>query len=249
VPDDSRSLTLAELELARPLVERSIGRELRHAERVVDVFKLTAALERGKADLAKAIKDEQKRMIRRAVLAGKKPIRIKMTDAMRAPLERLRRIGQKEARAELIRAGYDLSGRSFVANPAPGPEGWADYIRKELAVLSVRVEAKRVEVTAAGAAQAAVIDALYAIPGSLGIASKVVSTALDEGMAMTFADVADIVSGWEYSAVLDGGTCPACEGEDGNVYATWEEAESMVPNGDCDGGGSCRCGLIPLGPL
>ena len=83
MPDDSGSLTLAELELARPLVERSIGRELRHSERVVDVFKLTAALEKAKADLFKAIRAEQRRAVRAAVLAGKRKVTLKHTAAMR----------------------------------------------------------------------------------------------------------------------------------------------------------------------
>jgi hypothetical protein len=68
-------------------------------------------------------------------------------------------------------------------------------------------------------------------------------------MAMTFAGVADIVSGWEYSAVLDGGTCGECESMDGEVFASWEEIEVLTPNPDCEGGGSCRCGAIPLGPV
>src|ERR1035437_1382570 len=108
VPDDSGSLTLAELELARPLVERSIGRELRHSERVVDVFGLVHALERAKADLAKAIKAEQRRAARAVVLGGKRKIALKHTAAMREPLDRLRRLGQREAIAELRRAGYDV---------------------------------------------------------------------------------------------------------------------------------------------
>ena len=249
MPDADGHLTLAELELARPLVERSIGRELRHTERVVDVFKLTAALEKAKADLTQAIKAEQRRAVRKVVLGSSRKIRLDFTPAMRAPLERLVGIGKREARAELLRAGYDLSGRSFVANMRPGPGGWAAYGRKELAALSVRIDGKRVEVTAAGAAQAAVIDALYAVTGSLGIASKVVSTALDEGLASTFADVADLVSGWEFSSVLDGATCSECESMDGETFETWEEIEVLIPLPDCEGGGSCRCGAIPLGPL
>lgn len=249
MPDDDGSLTLAELEQARPLVERSVGRKLRHTERVVDVFKLTAVLERAKADLTQAIKAEQRRAVRRVVIGGGRKVKIAMTPAMREPLERLRKIGEREARAELRRAGYKIPSRSMVAAPIPGPEGSDEYVRSELGPFSVKLDAQRVTLTTGGAAQAAVLDALYAVAGAKGIASHVVSTALNEGMSATFADVADLVSGWEYSAVLDGGTCGECEALDGEVFATWEEIENLCPNPDCEGGGNCRCEPVPVGPV
>ena len=247
--DADRSLTLAELELARPLVERSIGRELRHTERVVDVFKLTAALEKAKADLAKAIKAEQRRAVRAVILGGSRKIKLKHTAAMREPLDRLHRLGQREALAELRRAGYDIPARSMVAEPIPGPEGYHGYVGNELVAFSVRLDKHRVELTSGGAVQNAVIGALYVVPGAMDIASRVVSTALDEGFSSTFSDLEDLASGWEYTAVLDDATCDACEGSDGEEYATWAEAEVMVPNAECAGEGRCRCEIIPLGPL
>ena len=78
----------------------------------------------------------------------------------------------------------------------PGPEGPHGYVRNELGPLSTRLDKHRVELTTGGKAQSAVLDALYVVPGALDIASRVVSTALDEGMASTFADVADLVAGW-----------------------------------------------------
>ena len=137
----------------------------------------------------------------------------------------------------------------MVAEPIPGPEGYHGYVRNELVALSKRINGHRVELVAGGAVQTAVLDALYAVPGSLGIASKVISTALDEGMAATFSDVADLVSGWEFSSVLDGATCSECESMDCETFETLEEIEVLIPLPDCEGGGSCRCGAIPLGPL
>jgi hypothetical protein len=254
VPDDSGSLTLAELEQARPLVERTIGRELRQAEHVVDVFLLNSALEQAKADLFKAIRAEQRRAVRRAVLSDSKldmPIHFAFTPAMAAPLDRLRALGKREARAEFARAGYDIPARSMIAEPTPGPEGPHGYVRNEIAALKVKIRKQRVSLEAGGAAQDAILAALYTVPGAMDIASRVVSTALNEGFSSTFSDLAGVVKGWEYSAILDDGTCDECEGHDGEQYATWDDAMEVMPDGgplpDCAGGGRCRCRIVPLG--
>jgi len=50
----------------------------------------------------------------------------------------------------------------------------------------------------------------------------------------------------QYSAILDGNTCGACEDMDGEE-ADFDSAEHdamLPPNKDCDGGGNCRCVLV-----
>jgi hypothetical protein len=239
-----------ELEATWPLIERSIGRKLREAEKVRDWIKIGSALDEAKEDLTDAIKAEQRRAVRRTVLTGKKPVRLRFTDAMSKPLDRLRLLGQTEALAELRRAGYDTSSRQLVAQLTPGPEGAWEYVRSELGHLSEKIEGHRVSLDVSGAAQAAVFDALYNVAGSRGIASKVVTTALDGGMAQTFSEFSDIVSSWERTGAGDGNMCDQCEAHDGEEYATWEEAMDSLPDGgpdpECAGGGSCRCGLVPV---
>ena len=246
----------ASLELAEtwPLVERYIGRKLREAEKVVDFFKLSSALEQAKADLFKAIRAEQRRAVRRAVLTDSKldlPIHIAFTLAMAAPLERLRALGKREARAELERAGYAVPARSMIAEPTPGPEGPHGYVRNEIAALKVKINKQRVSLEAGGAAQDAILAALYTVPGAMDIASRVVSTALNEGFSSTFSDAASVVKGWERTAILDAGTCDTCAERDGEQFDTWDAAMESLPDGgpdpECDGGGRCRCRIVPTG--
>jgi hypothetical protein len=240
-----------ELAATWPLVERAIGRPLRPAEKVRDWIKIGGTLDQAKDDLAEAIRIEQRRAVRRAILRSGEVV-LSLTAAMTAPLAFLKAFGAREARAELRRAGYDVSARALVARPIPGPEGPTEYVRAELAALSVKIERERVVLEASGAAQEAVIGALYKVAGARGIASKVVTTAMNQGFASTFADFRDVVSGWERTGAGDADMCDVCASEDGAQFDTWEEAMDSLPEGgpdpDCAGGGACRCELVPLGP-
>ena len=96
-----------------------------------------------------------------------------------------------------------------------------------------------------------IVDAVRATPGGRDIASRVVSRALMRGFQDRWENLgADVVAGWEYTAVLDGGTCDECEPLDGEVYATVDELYVVLPgfgpNPLCLGGGRCRCRAVPV---
>jgi len=73
-----------------------------------------------------------------------------------------------------------------------------------------------------------------------------------DGMGQTWEANQDLVRGWEYTAILDGGTCDACAPLDGTQYATLEELFLVLPdfgpNPECFGGGRCRCPLGGIDP-
>jgi hypothetical protein len=126
---EDRPRTLAELDALRPLVEHLTGRPLRKYERAMDVLGIDDVLNDAKEDLDLAIKAEQKREIRSA-LKDHRRIRLELTSRMLYPLERLFRLGRREAYAELERLGYENMTSAYVAQPEP-PEldQQADVIR------------------------------------------------------------------------------------------------------------------------
>lgn len=244
----------ATIEAQRSLVEEAIGRPLRDAEKIIDVVLLNDALEQAKDDLEAAIRRE---MLRATVTWAKLglPPMLHVTDAMRRPLKRLHKLGRKEARNELDRVGYQL--RAFASRPHPAdPEGRSlaaaeEAINLGLPGLTVRITDELLVADLTNMSAAAIAEALLRIPGARDIASRVISTALTSGMGATFEEHADLVKGWQYTAVLDGGTCDVCAPLDGTEYATLAELlvdlPGFGPNPECDGGGRCRCRGVPLG--
>lgn len=243
------------LAATRKLVELTIGRPLRLAEQVVDVFALTAALDNAKDDLHAAIEAEKRRAVRRGLRTGH-PIRLDVTVPMLRPLERLWRLGVREAHAELERAGYNPV-RVFADAESENPILWEQTakLKSQLNGLAVRLQLEedqlRVKLVARGEGSiaAALADALLKVPGGRSIAAGVVSSSLFSGMGTTFEANESLVGGWETSAVLDGGTCAECEAHDGDQFDTWADAQDLMPNGGpavyCFGGDRCRCRLVP----
>lgn len=233
----------------RALVEQAIGRQLREAEQAIDVLGLNAALNKAKDDLELAIKREQRRAAQHA-LDHHTIVRMQVTAAIVAPLERLFQLGVREGRAELHRLGITPL-RAFVAEPRPELTTESSYLNKALNGLSVRVHDHVVQADLSGLAQDAILRAAIEVPGARAIAAEIISGALTSGLAQTFDQNEDLIGGWEYTAVLDGGTCDPCGGLDGTTYPTWAAIQEVLPNGgpnpDCDGGGRCRCRPVPLG--
>jgi hypothetical protein len=246
-------MTVAEPVLARANVERVIGRELRPAERPIDVLKLNAALERAKDELERAIRAEMLLATRRWLRSHLIRPRLALTEQMRKPLLTLERIGREEARRELDRIG--VPARAHAApNPHPRVAGVGEAVRtveQGLPALGARIADGLVHADLADASSAAIARALLAVPGARDIASRVVSTALMSGMSLTFEQAGDLVAGWEYTAVLDSSTCEECEPLDGEQFPTWEAIQEVLPNGGpnplCLGGGRCRCRAVPTG--
>lgn len=241
------------------LAELVVGRTLRRAEQAIDVLKLDKALNDAKDELEQAIRDELARVAAAwADSGGTRRPAVTVTPEMRAVLDELRTLGRREALLELERIG--VTGRRFAAEPAPDGRDVLGYLARELPALGLRIEDELVAADLAGASFDAIAHALLQVPGARDIASRVVSTALFDGMGQTFEDNAHLLdvtadgtgTGWEYTAVLDGGTCPRCRDLDGSVYDTWAEIQEVLPNGGpnptCLGGGRCRCRAVPRPP-
>lgn len=251
-----------DLEPARELVERTIGRPLRQAEQAIDVLRLDGELNRAKDDLEAAIRAEMLRAARAWVDGYAATVAVNVTEAMLEPLHRLVDLGREESLLELERLGYlprvplDLAARYFAsAEPSPGRDrDLRAYLTRNLARLRVEIEDRLVTVdvgaTARSIVETAILDAIGRIGGARDIASRIISTALVDGMAQTWDANADLVSGWEYTAVLDSATCDECEPLDGTTYPTWEEIQVVLPDGGpnpaCLGEGRCRCRAVPL---
>jgi hypothetical protein len=227
-------------------VEQLIGRQLREAERHIDVLGLDRVLNAAKDELHHAIEAEKRRAIRRA-LRGNGLVRLELTRAMLAPLERLFRLGRREAVLELAAAGYQA--RALEAEPMPELRNVADLLRRRLRGVSVRVQSEWVALDLRDLATNALLRALYRTPGARDAASRVVSKALTSGLSATFSDAGGTVTSWEYTSVLDGGTCDVCAELDGTTYDTIDELFAVLPdfgpNPLCDGGDRCRCRAVP----
>lgn len=233
--------------MATPVQRRALS----EAERHVDVAGLVAALEQAKLDLHAAILAEQRRVARRLIRGYR--AQLVVTPRMTAILARLYRRGVQAAHLESVSMGVELR-RHYEAEPAPIPDGTQKpYLRLRvlLGALSKRIHdehAARHELYADTRPE--MLRALTRVPGALDAAGRVVSKTLMSGMGDVFAANADAFSGWQASAVLDGGTCGPCEENDGHVYATWAEAMDDLPDGGpyvhCLGEDRCRCRLVPI---
>lgn len=233
------------------LAELLVGRPLRQAEEAIDVVKLDAALQDAKDAVDEAIHAE---MLRATIAwAGGSTLLLTVTAAMLAPLHELTALGREEAWKELERAGYKLRARSFASiEEFPDDRDPDAYLARNLGAIKIRIEQDLVVADLSGLATDAVAQALLRVPGGRDIASRIVSTALVNGLAQTWEEVADDVGGWEYSAVLDGGVCDRCAPLDGTRYESWDAIQVVLPGGGpnvrCLGGGRCRCRAVPLPP-
>lgn len=232
--------------------ESRLGRTLHPGERHVDIATILAELDAGKHRLRRAVQKEQKRVAEQAA-EGRHDVQMHVTDEMVAALNWLREQGVREARRELARHGVrPATARTFARPRTSGVRALANRLAGWLPTISVRTRGRAVQLQLAGEAQRAILESAARVPGALDAASRLVSSAYYGGMGDVFSNSASLISGWTYSAILDGGTCPPCEDMDGTHYDTWEEAEEDMPGGgpnpDCDGDGRCRCRLVPEGP-
>ncbi len=231
------------------LVERAVGRQLTEAERAIDIVKLDRALARAKDDLNAAIHAEMLRATLVWIANGGSP-RLTVTPDMRAVLDGLYLLGAEEAWLELDRLGYDLQGRRHYIEEGPGDRDVPAYLTRNLRGIEIRIEDELVRADLSGLASSAVAHAVMQLPGARDLASRAISTAMINGFASTFDQVQDLIDAWQYTAILDGGTCDICRPLDGTVYETLEQLFVVLPNYGpnprCFGGGRCRCRAIPM---
>ncbi len=235
----------------RAFLEQGLGRPLTDAELHIDVAGIDRLLEAAKDRLEQAVDMEKRRAVRR-MLRGHRP-RLDVTGPMVAVLRDLVREGRRHAGREIQSLGVE-PGRAFAVDPVePRLEPSVARLRDGLARLEVRVGREAVAADIGGVAGDAVRRRLLRVPGARDAASRVVSGAFTAGLAATFedADAQGLFAGWQYTAVLDTGTCPECRERDGRTYRTLEEAYADLPNFGpnprCFGDGRCRCRLVPTG--
>lgn len=248
---------LPALDRTYALVARRIGRELRRAEQAIDVLRLDGALNDAKDELDDAIRAEMLRVTEAWARHGGRPL-MQLTPDMRGPLEQLHDLGVDEGLLELARLGYtdpQPPERAFAApdpDPAAGLAGVFDTMEQGLAGITVRIEDELVAADLADMTSQAIARALLRVPGARDLASRVVSSALTSGLQLTFEENSTLVACWEYTAILDGGTCEVCAPLDGSRYrslaALFEVLPGFGPNPRCRGGGRCRCRAVPCPP-
>lgn len=83
-------------------------------------------------------------------------------------------------------------------------------------------------------------------------AADVLSPPYGAGLADVFERHVDRFGGYEYSAILDGGTCDECAPLDGTFYRTLQDLYTVLPgfgpNPKCRGRKRCRCRGVPVPP-
>lgn len=245
-----------DLTAARELVEELVGRPLRRAEQAIDVLRLDQALQIGKDELEEAIRAEMTRAAWEWISGRGLGVKMIVSPAMTDALDALTETGREEALLEMERLGYENltdpveGSRLFAVEEGPRADRDTEaYLARNLPSIEVRIVDELVAIDLSSAAQTAVAQALLNVPGARDVASRVVSTALIDGLALTFEQNSDLVRCWEYTALMDPGTCSACSPLDGRRYDTlqalFRDLPNFGPNPRCKGGGRCRCRAVP----
>lgn len=233
--------------------EKKLGRKLHPYERHIDVRGWENDLRVGKARLAAAIEKERNAAIRRH-LAGKPNWRPKITQEMVDALAWLYDRGQAHADSEMVSMG--LLDKQFASRGIRrklgklftllgemiGQIGFR--IQREAPVIKARFDANTVQSKLATAME-------KKVPGSLDAASRLVSTAIAEGLDDRYLDRIELFNemDWIITAIMDGATCDVCKSWDGTRFAEHDEAYAAVgglPIPTCRGDGRCRCRILPV---
>lgn len=243
-----------ELQTSRALVERIVGRQLRPAEEAIDVLRLDQALDTAKDDLEDAIRAEMVRGAKAWANGDTPSVYLDVTQEMLNILAQLSDLGAAEGVLELERLGYTGirapgGGRRYITEPTPPRRDLRSFLHRNMLQIAVRIEDDHLHTDLAGVSEHAVALALLTTPGARDLASRVVSTAMIDGLGQTWEQNEDLISEWEYVSILDQGTCDECAPLDGTRYATIAELFVVLPdfgpNPLCLGGGRCRCRAIP----
>lgn len=238
-------------------IEKRRSRPVTAAERNIDIHGLQTEMEDGKARLVLAIEKGQRSAIRRWIRnAYIGEIQVLTTPSMLKILRELYEAGERHGNAELARAGYH--GFAHPDRKALRMLELLHLLRSKLVTVTARLARRSTELDVGELTQYEIARALSKVPGALDVASRMVSTATYRGLGAAFDQAAGVVdqspvgtggNGWEYTAIMDGGTCTECARRDGETYATWEEGTRALPDGGpnpfCFGDGRCRCRLAP----
>lgn len=114
-----------------------------------------------------------------------------------------------------------------------------------------RITAAAARFALLGLAGAALIDAIQKemADGSVSYIDRAAGEAANKVVALgryaEMRDRADSIERYEYSALLDSGTCEPCFADDGKEAASSDDLPE-VPNVDCAGGSMCRCFVVAI---
>jgi len=183
------------------------------------------------------------------------------TEKMLRILRQLRRSGRAHALAELDSMGYLARKMAVPAQPPGEPPPPRPSLvlltdteieatlRARLHSLTMKIERDALAADLSSMATSAIERAVVKVLGARGIAADLVSPTFGAGLGDTFEAHADLVDGWEITAILDGATCDPCAELDGSTYATTADLMEVMSGfagvDDCDGGDRCRCRAIP----
>ncbi len=227
-------------------LERRLGRKLTQAETHVQVEAIDELLNRAKDLLENEIRKEQARLAAHIGDHGGGG-RLEATPRMLAILDGLRKRGRAHALAELQSMGYPVRKTRALAR---SDDQLVGRLRARLGHLTIKVHDTGIGLDLGTLSVDAIERALMKVLGARAIAADLVAPAFDAGLADTFEQHADLVDQWQYTAVLDGGTCDPCSSLDGTVYESWAAISEVLPDGGpnpvCDGGDRCRCRPLPM---
>lgn len=227
-------------------LEQRIGRALTAAEQHVQIEAIDELLNTAKDLLTIEIQREQKRLA--GVLAAGDRGGLEATPRMLSILRSLRRHGAAHARNELRSMGHTVrpAARAFAAHQ----DSLEGRLRRRLAQLTAKIEDEALAVGLGELAADAIERAAIRVLGARSIAADLVAPAFDAGLADTFENHPELQ--FQYSAVLDAGTCDPCTSLDGEIYESWAALQDVLPDGgpnpSCDGGDRCRCRPVPVPP-
>jgi hypothetical protein len=241
----------------RAMIEKMIGRELTLAERNIDIPGLNRDLNDAKARLAGAVERAKMKAVRAWLATGMVGlIVVQVTPEIRDLLAEMYDAGWRHAQEELRKGGY----AAFTDRRRRRREA-VKRLSQQLATLFGTINFRVNEEAAATldlgiVAADALAEELAKVPGALDVASRMTSPGVYAGLGDAFDVAADTVDvdaggrGWEYTSVMDKGTCEPCAGAHGRTYPSWAAAQIDLPNGGpnprCFGGTRCRCRLAPV---
>lgn len=234
---------------AEPLGHPTVGEHP-----VIDVAGITKSYAIQESYLERAVRAEARRALRRWADGG--PMRLEATERMGEALLGMYRAGQRNARSEMKGLGVTPPVHLAAIDDLSLPMrlvATIDRLRAQLTATGARLERAAKEATFSGVVRNSLdVDGLLRSTGVRGAIDGLLPSSLTAGLADTYEGAQGAFDGWEYSAVLDGGTCDECEPRDGETYQTLDEAYAVLPgfgpNPDCFGGWRCRCRLVPIGP-
>lgn len=233
----------------------------RRAEKCVALAEIVGELDRGRDEIAAALRRAKSRVQKEVVnKLVNTPVRNlhrvsiapdqKLLGEVEAILTGVYEFGLEQVGEERTRQVPATAGILRAADLTRSPLGiYADGVVGEF-VNNVVARAMNVALDwmrrPAGATKG---ETILSIEGELdgqsdkwmdGVASKGTNEAFAEGRADGYEEHKDEIQAVIYSALLDMNTCEACAAADGQEGATPEDIPD-VPNPDCDGGDKCRC--------